>query len=304
MSPQAPATTLAAARPLDWLLLVFLASIWGASFLFIKIAVVEVTPMTLVALRLAIAAGVMALVARALGERLPRDLATWRQFTVIAFVGNLIPFWLITWGEQEIDSGLAAILMATMPLATLLLAHVFTPDDRLTPTKLAGMLLGFSGILVLVGWEALTGLGSQALAQLATALAATCYAVSSVFVRASGLSRISPLATSTGVLLVSAALALPLAFLLESPLDLRPGGQSLLAIAALALLSTALAYQILFRLLARNGATFMALNNYLVPLFGVMWGALVLAERPEPRALGALVLIFAGIALSRWRPRR
>ncbi|MGH6946439.1 MAG: DMT family transporter [Kiloniellales bacterium] len=304
MSSQSPATALAAARPLDWLLLTFLASIWGASFLFIKIAVVDVTPMTLVALRLAIAAVVMALVARALGARLPSDLATWRQFAVIAFVGNLIPFWLITWGEQEIDSGLAAILMATMPLATVLLAHFFTPDDRLTPTKLAGMLLGFSGILILVGWEALTGLGSQALAQLATAFAATCYAVSSVFVRASGLSRISPLATSTGVLLVSAALALPLAFLLENPLDLRPSGQSMLAIAALAILSTALAYQILFRLLARNGATFMALNNYLVPLFGVMWGALVLAERPEPRALGALLLIFAGIALSQWRPRR
>jgi drug/metabolite transporter (DMT)-like permease len=296
----------AAPRPngLDFVLLVALAAIWGSSFLFIKLAVATIPPLTLVAARLVLAAaGLLAFLALA-GHRLPRDGAYWRGFAVLAVIGNLVPFALISWGELFIDSGLAAILMATMPLATLVLAHAFTRDDRLSAPKLAGMVVGFAGVAVLVGPDVLAGLGREAVAQLAVAGAACCYAVASVYTRRSRLVELPAAVTGAGVLLCAAVLALPISLIVERPWTVAPSAASVLALVVLALLCTSAAYLILFRLLAARGATFLSLNNYMVPVFGVVWGALFLAEAVALDALVALGLILAGIGLSQWPRRR
>lgn len=292
-------------EPLDYLLLLALSAIWGSSFLFIKLAVATIPPMTLVAARLGLAALGLLLFLRATGQRLPRDGAIWRGFLVVAVVGNVVPFFLINWGEVTVDSSLAAILLATMPLATVLLAHVFTADERLTPTKGAGVVVGFGGIVVLVGPDALAGFGREVVSQLAIAAAACGYAATTVFVRRSRLVDLPPAVNSAGVLVTAALVAVPLALVADRPWTLpMPSGQSLLAVVVLALLCTSAAFLILFRLLSTTGATFVSLLNYMAPLFGVFWGALVLSEPLHLDALGALGLILLGLALAQTRGRR
>jgi len=282
-----------------YVLLFALAAIWGASFLLIKVAVVTIPPMTLVAARLVIAAAGMLVYLWATGRRLPSDGAIWRDFVVLAVAGNILPFALISWGEVVIDSGLAAILMAVMPLSSLVLAHVFTRDERLSPAKLAGVLVGFVGIVVLVGPGVLAGLGLEVLAQIAVAGAAVCYAISNVYTRVRGVVALPAAVTSSGVLLCAAILSIPLSLIVDRPWDIVPTTESLFALLILALVCTSLAYLILFHLIKTTGATFVAFINYLVPVFGVAWGALLLRETVQAGALAGLTLILAGIAISR-----
>lgn len=288
----------------DYLLLFALAAIWGSSFLFIKLAVVSLPPMTLVAARLWIAAAGMLVYLAAVGGSLPRDAATWRHFAVIAVLGNLLPFFLISWGELSIDSGMAAILMATMPLVTLTLAHAFTPDDRVTPAKLLGLAVGFGGIVVLVGPGVIAGLGREVLAQLAVAAAAWCYSGSSVYTRWSTLKDLPAATTASGVLICAALLSLPFALVLDRPWTLSPTAGAVWALVTLALLCTSVAYLILFRLLSTTRATFVSNINYLVPVFGVFWGAAFLGESLGLGALAALGLILLGVGVAEASARR
>jgi drug/metabolite transporter (DMT)-like permease len=285
-------------QPVDYLLLLALSAIWGSSFLFIKISVATIPPMTLTAARLILAALGLLPFLWATGRRLPREARIWWDFSVVAFIGNLVPFFLIGWGETTIDSGLAAILMATMPLASVVLAHAFTKDDRLTLGKVLGMLAGFSGIVVLVGPYALAGLGREVAAQLAVAVAASLYAVTNVYTRNSRLRDLHPVVNGSGVLLCAAVMSLPLSLALDRPWALKPSTDSLLALLVLAWLCTSLAYLILFRLISTTRVTFAALLNYLIPVFGVLWGAALLGEALRAEALGALGLILFGIALA------
>lgn len=285
--------------PVAYALLFALAAIWGASFVLIKLAVEAIVPMTLVAARLVLAAAAMLVYLWATGRRLPRGGALWRDFAVIAVTGNILPFALITWGEVIIDSGLAAVLMAIMPLSTLALAHVFTRDDRLSPVKLAGMLVGLGGVLVLVGPDALAGFGREVLAQIAVAGAAVSYAVANVYTRVRRVVELPAAVTSAGVLLSAAILAVPLSLIVDRPWDLAPTSESLVALLILALVCTSLAYLILFHLISTTSATFVAFINYLVPVFGVAWGALILGETLRAETLAGLLLILAGIAISR-----
>ncbi len=286
-----------------YVLLFVLSAIWGSSFLFIKIAVATIPPMTLVAARLVLAAAGMLAYLWATGRMLPRDPDIWRGFVVIAIAGNVVPFLLIFWGEQAIDSGLAAILMAIMPLSSLALAHVFTRDERLTTARLAGMCVGLVGIVVLVGPEVMAGLGREALAQIAVAGAAFCYAVSNVYTRIHKVVALPASVTGAGVLLCAAVLSVPLSLIVDRPWQLQPGTGSLAALVVLALVCTSLAYLILFRLISTTGATFVAFINYLVPVFGVLWGAVFLNETVRADASAGLALILAGIGISRlpWR---
>ncbi len=292
------------AGPRQYLLLVTLAAIWGSSFLFIKVAVESLPPWTLVSGRLWLAAVALLILLRLQGHRLPRDPRVWRHLVVIGAVGNLLPFFLITWGEVSLDSGMTAILMAVMPLATVLLAHFFTRDERLGWLKLIGVALGFSGVLLLVGPEALQGLGRQVLAQLAVAAAACCYAVTGIYSRVTRTTALPPTVVSAGVLLVAALLSLPFCLLLEAPWRLSPSGVSLVSLLVLGLLCTAVAYIILFHLIERAGVTFVAMNNYMIPCFGLLWGSLFLSERLQITALLALALILAGVAFTQWGGRR
>lgn len=304
--PRGPADAasarLRAAGPVDLGLLVLLGAIWGSSFLFIKLAVPTIPPLTIVAGRVGLGALLLLAAMRLRGLRLPREPAVWRRLAAIAVVGNVLPFALISWGEGRIDSALAAILMSTVPLATVLLAHLLTRDERLSPGKVAGVAIGLAGVALLIGPGALGGLGERLWGQLAVVLAACGYAMSGIVAR--GLSGLSATATGAGVLSVAAAIAVPASLLVDRPWTLEPAPLGLAAVTVLGAVCTAGAYMILFRLATTIGATFLSLNNYLIPAFGVLWGALFLGEAVPPRALGALLLILGGIALTQLTQRR
>lgn len=290
----------------DLAFLILLSALWGASFLFIKLAIKDIPPLTLVAFRLLLAAMILGFFVAISGKKLPKTLETWRHFAVLAFIGIALPFFLISWGELYIDSSLAAILMSVMPLATILLAHRFTGDEPLTSKKLLGFLLGFAGVVILVGPSAVSGLGDEVAAQLALAAAALCYACNAVYVRASGVSSVPASVLSAGVLLTAAAMVLPFALLLDQPWNLNPARSAWWAFLALTLFSTCLAYMILFHLLHRRGASFTSYLNYLVPLFGVAFGAIFLEEELKLQYLLALLLVLSGVAVanSNWNLRR
>ena len=264
--------------------------------MFIKIAVVSIPPLTLAAGRVALAAAVLYAFIRLSGKRMPRLGRNWTLYFTVAFFGNSLPFTLIGWGEEHIDSGLAAILMAVMPLATLLLAHVFVKDEPLTMNKLIGIAVGFTGVVVLVGPDVLKGLGSDALRQGAVAGGALCYAVATITARL--LPEAPPAVRAASVLMWSAVQIVPTALILDAPWLLIPSVGSLASAVYLGLFPTALATIIYFYLISARGASFIAFNNYLVPVFGVMWGTALLGERVSMQELIALALILGGIATS------
>lgn len=284
----------------DYGLLVLLAALWGSSFMFIKLAVATVPAVSMTALRLVLAALFIYVVARTLGEDLPRSGRIWGAIVLSALVGNALPFTLISWGQERIDAGLSAVLMGAMPLTTAVLAHVLTADEKLSVRRSAGVLLGFCGLVILIGPEALDRLGDHTVRQLAVVAAACCYGLNAVITRQLvGLPRNG---LAAAVLLASAAMMLPTCLLLESPWSLQPSALSLSAIVVLAVVHTALGSLLLFALVHRQGASFFSQINFLVPLFGMVWAALILGERPSVNAYAALALILAGLAVARRQP--
>ena len=278
-------------------LLLTMATLWSSSFTFIKVAVETIPPLSVAAGRLTLAAILIVALARLRGLKFPRQKGVWPIFFVIGLFGNALPFTLISWGEVTIDSGLAAILMAVMPLTTLVLAHFFTRDERMNPARILGVLLGLSGVLVLIGPAALAGLGDEALRQTAVAGGAVCYAIATVTARR--LPKMPLLVSAAGALAASVVFSLPLALLIDRPWTLSPSPESAASVVILGLFPTALATVLYFALLTRTGANFMALNNYLIPALGVIWGILFLHEALSLRAVVALGIILAGIAVTR-----
>ncbi len=283
----------------DFALLATLAAIWGGSFMLIKIALGGFDPVSLTAYRLTVGGVLMLVVALAAGERLalsPRDIAI---LILAGLFGNALPFSLISWGEQTVDAGLAAILMGIMPIATLVLAHYLTEDEALSGRKLAGVTIGFAGLVVLVGKPVLDGLGADVAAQLAILAAAICYAINAIVTKK--LLHLPRRAAAAGIVLAGAVMVWGLALANHQPFD-QPGGTGpVLAMALLALFPTAIAALIMFEILQRQGAGFFGQVNLLVPPFGVAWAFFILGEIPEPRALIALALILGGIAITRGR---
>ncbi|WP_417432597.1 DMT family transporter [Kiloniella sp.] len=282
----------------QYILLVLLGAIWGSSFFLIKITLESITPVTLTAFRLFFASIVLSGLVLILGKRFPRDLQTWGYYALIGITGNILPFVLISWGELHIDSGLAAILMAIIPLTALLIAHLWTEDERMSLPKFIGTVIGFGGVILLVGPEALNGLGDSVLGQLAVAFASFCYGASSVYARKVGLVKQDPIVNGSGILLCASLMALPMAFIVEDPMSLEPSFLSIGSLLILSIVSTAIAYIILYYLLGAVGATFTALNNYLVPVFGMIWGFLFLSESYELEAFIALAVILLGIIIT------
>ncbi len=297
MSAAAP---LAMRRPRigDVALLCLVAATWGGSFPATKIALAHLSNTAVVTGRVLVGAILMGVLAWWAGQRLPADRGTWIKYLGIAVTGNLLPFLLIAFGQRRIDAGLAAILMAIMPLTTLVLAHAFTSDERPNGRRIAGVLLGMAGVVTLVGIDALGGLGSDVIGQIAVAVAAAGYAVQTIIAR--NLRGPAPITNAACVVALTALAAMPL-MLFEGVPSVPPPAAAL-AILFLGLGSTGIAYAIFFRLVATVGANFTANNNYLVPVAGVLWSALFLSERPSARALAALALILAGIAIAHWRP--
>lgn len=293
-------------RPLGhWLLLIALATMWGSSFLFTKIAVASLTPTAVVAARLVIGALVLGALILILGKRLPAERRPWLFIAAMAVTGNALPFWLITWGQQGIDSGLAGILMAIMPLATVLLAHVFVAGERMNRNKAAGFLVGFAGIVLLMGPTALLelrGSGAALFSELAVLCGAICYAVNTIIARHRPDGH--ALVAGAGVILVASLVMAPTAALTDGFVfaDIAPLPAA--AVGFLGIVSTALATVVYFKLVAAAGPSFLSLINYLIPLWAVMIGMVFLGESPEWSSLAALALILSGIGLSEAGSRR
>ena len=216
-------------------------------------------------------------------------------------MGNALPFTLIAWGEQVVDSGLAAILMGVMPVATAVLAHVLVRDERLTGRRTLGVALGFSGTVLLVGFSALSGLGSHTAAQLAVVGAALCYAITTVFVRR--FANLPDILMAAGAMTTGAIVILPFAFLVESPLSISPSFASVAAAVVLGVVSTGFAALIYFYLIRTVGAAIFSQVNFLTPAIGVAFGMVFLGERPGADAWGALALIALGVWLVTRRGR-
>ena len=294
MSPERPGAG-------DYALLITLSALWGSSFMVIKVGVETVPALTVTAGRLVLAAVFLVAIAYHARQTMPRGRGLWGLIVLSALFGNALPFTLIAWGEEAIDSGLAAILMAVMPLTTVLLAHVFTRDEKLTAGKATGVALGIAGLVVLIGPQKLTQLGEDTVRQLAVAGAAFCYGLNAIITR--GLAGQPRRALAAALMVVSTAMLLPASLIVDRPWTLAPSTVSTLAIVGLAVLHTAVGTLIMLAIVRRQGASFFSQINFLVPLFGVVWGALVLLERPPPQAYGALALILLGVAVARRRPR-
>jgi drug/metabolite transporter (DMT)-like permease len=292
-----------AARSLkDWGLLATLVVLWGSNFMFVKLGVATVPPATLVASRLVIGAVILVAVVRAMGHTFPPMGRSWGAYFILAIVGNSLPFWLITTGQKTIDSALAGILMAIMPLTTLVLAHFFVAGERMTRNRVAGFLLGFGGIIVLMGPAALTGLGGSSIeivAQLAVLAGAVCYATQSVMVRR--MLKGDVMVASAAIIAIAAVISLPIALAVDQPWNLSPSRISLYAVIWIGIGPTAIATLAFLKLIGSAGPTFMSLVNYCIPVVAVLLGVALLGEELGANAYTGLVLILGGIALSQLR---
>lgn len=281
----------------EWAMLGLLSILWGGSFFFIGVAVRELPTFTLVLLRVSLAALALWAFVLATGRAIPRNRAVWVAFLGMGLLNNVVPFSLIVWGQHTIASGLASILNATTPLWTVLVAGLWLADEPLSGRKLAGVALGLIGVTVMIGLDALGGVGSQVLPQLAVLLGALSYACAGAYGRRFRRLGVDPIVTAAGQVTASVVLLLPVALLVERPWTLAmPSASTWGAVLGLALLSTALAYGLYFPILARAGATNLLLVTFLIPVSAILLGALVLGERLGPQHALGMALIGAGLA--------
>lgn len=291
----------------DYGLLLALGVIWGSAFSFIKIAVEGVGPVTVAAGRIALAAVILYLAARAAGERLPAVTTgdgrrTWAHFLAVGMLGNGLPFTLISWGEIRVSSSLAAILVGVMPVVTAALARLSGVEARIGWRRITGIAIGLGALVVLMGPAALGEIGGGAvLAQLAVAVAAVSYAVTAVYAKRLSVS-VPTLTLAAGTMTACAAVMVPAALLWEHPWTFAPAARSVAAVAVLGVLPTALAAIIYFRLLVSAGPTFASMINFLIPAFGTVVGVAWLGESLTMHEAAALALILSAIALVRTRP--
>jgi drug/metabolite transporter (DMT)-like permease len=281
----------------EWAILLFLAIIWGGAFMFIGVAVRHVEPLTYVWLRLTIAAAAMFLFLKLKGHQLNLPREVWGSILLLALLNNALPFTLFGWGQTHIASGLASILNATTPIWGVLVAHFYTQDERMTPRKIAGVLLGFAGVATMIGPTLLANVGTDALAQLACIAAALSYAFAAVWARRFRRMGVAPMSVTTGQLTAGALMMLPLALLVDQPWSQPfPPLTAWGAIVALALLCTAFGYVLYFRLIETAGATNALLVTLLVPPFAILFGTLFLDEVLAPQDFIGLALIALGLA--------
>jgi drug/metabolite transporter (DMT)-like permease len=294
------------ANRVDWVLFGLLGLIWGSSFLFIKIGVETLPPFTLVTLRLLFGAVFLAAVIVAAREPLPRDRTVYRHLAILGVLSIFIPFTLITWGEQHIDSGLAAILNATTPLFTIVVASLALHDEPITVNRVLGLLVGFTGVVVIVS-RGLGGAadGSSIYGELAVALASLSYGFGAVYARRN-VHGIRPMTIGLGQVASGLLITAPLAILVDQPFGLSLEPDAIFAVVWLGVLGSGVAYLIFYRILAHWGATRASLVTYLLPIVGVALGVAVRDEPIDARIIGGTVLVIGGVALvnSRYGARR
>ena len=274
-----------------------MGAIWGGAFIFIALALDDFGPVSIASWRVSLGAVVLLIIALLIGQPFPRGFREWRRIFIVGCLNSAIPFFLISWGQQFISSAETALLMAMGTFFALIVSHFTSHDERINKPRALGVSVGFLGVLVLVFWD-ISSAGSGALiGQLAVIVAGCSYATSSIVSRR--LTHLPMISTSAATLLSASLYMIPLAFLLEDPLPAGIADRSLLALAYLGVVATALAMTMRFFIIRANGAVFMSLVGYLVPLFGVLWSALYFADAINLQTLVALMLILIGIALTR-----
>lgn len=286
---------------LEIALLLTLATLWGASYTLIKIGVETIPPITFIAARTLIAGGILFAIIKMRGLKLPRDIGTWQRFMFQACLNSVIPFTMIAWAEQSVDAGLATILNSTSPIFTFLLTIFLTQHEPVTARKLFGVVAGIIGTCLIVGMEALNGLGHELWAQLAIVAATVCYAGAAIFGR--GFKGLDPMMPAAGSLICGGAILLPISLLVDRPWTLAPSVASMLALAGLSVFSTALAFVIYFRLLHTLGSVGTTSQAYLRVPIGVAIGVFTLGENPTPTIWAGLLCIIVGVAALTIPPR-
>ena len=283
--------------PTEWALLLTLAILWGGSYFYIAIAIKVLPAFTIVAFRVVLGAALLYLVVRVSGAAMPRTREAWTAFFVMGFLNNVVPFSLIAWAQGHVASGLAAILNATTPLFAVVLAHYLTGDERMTPARVAGIAIGFLGVVIMIGPDALHGFSTDLLAEFALLVASVFYALSPIYARRFSRAGVTPMVAATGQLTAASVMMVPLALIANRPWELPvPGWEVWAALVALAAISTTLAYIIYYRILATAGAVNLMLVTFLVPVSAILLGAFFLAERLSPNHFLGMAAIGLGLS--------
>lgn len=281
----------------EWAMLIGLSVLWGGSFFFVGVVVNDLPPLTIVVLRVGLAAMALWAYVAASGRRMPRAASVWRAFLGMGMLNNIVPFSLIVWGQTHIGSGLASILNATTPFFGVLIAGWLLADERMSASKLVGVGTGFVGVAVMIGPSAMAGLGGETLAQCAILGATVSYAFAGVFGRRFQKLGLDPVVTAAGQVTASVLVLAPVAIVVEQPFALpSPGIAAWSAVVGLAVLSTAWAYVLYFNILARAGATNVLLVTFLVPVSAILLGVFALGEELFARHYGGMALIGIGLA--------
>ncbi len=281
---------------LEWGMLCALSLLWGGAFFFNSVAVKELPTVVVVTSRVSLAAIILHLALRLGGNRPKMTRELCGAYVVLGMLGNVIPFSLIVWGQSHIPSGLAAILNATTPLFTVILAQFLTADERLTPGRFLGVGIGLAGVMIMIGGDALQALDVNIAAQLGCLAAAFCYALGGVFALRFKAIGVSPMEIGAGQLTAASVLLIPVMLAVERPWSLpAPGAAAVCAVVGLAALSTALAYILYFRILASAGVTNLSLVSFLIPVSAILLGVVVLGEALRPKHLLGMALIGCGL---------
>ncbi|MBI4673002.1 MAG: EamA family transporter [Chloroflexi bacterium] len=282
---------------MSYLILLLLGAIWGASYLFIKVGGETISPLTFVMGRVGVAGITLFLISLVHREKLPplRE-PVWRWLAAMGLLNSVIPYTLITWGETRVSSGLAAILVGAMPIFTVLLAHWLTLDEKLTPPKVTGILLGFAGVVVLFLPDVLAGATFNLVGGLAIVVAAISYAFASIQAR-KHLKGFPHTTVALGQMVTASVILIPASLLIDQPWTLQPSLPALLSLLTLAVVGTAFAYLMYYWLIEQVGATRTSLVTYISPVIAVFLGVIFLNETLERTTFVGLVLIIAGVGL-------
>lgn len=277
--------------------LILAGAIWGGAFIFIAIALEDIGPLSIASWRVTLGAGVLLIIALLIREPFPRGWRNWRYIVIVGCLNSAIPFFLISWGQQFISSAETALLLATGTFTSLIVSHFTSRDERINPLRAAGVAVGFLGVFILVIWDLLEAGRGNLAGQFAVMLAGSSYAVSSILSRR--LTHLPMISMSAATMLSASVYMLPLALLLEDPLPDEISRASLVSLLYLGLIATAFGMTLRFFIVRANGAVFMSLVGYLVPLFGVIWSGLYFADALNTQTLVSLGLILLGIAITR-----
>jgi drug/metabolite transporter (DMT)-like permease len=283
-------------------LLAILATLWGASYTFIRIGVETIPPITFIAARTLIAGGLLLAIIKMRGLSLPKDPAIWKRFFIQACINSVIPFTLIAWAEQSVNAGLATILNSTTPIFAFLLTALITRHEPVTGRKLFGTIAGVAGISLIIGMEAFQGAGKELTAQLAIVVATISYAVAAIFGR--GFKGLDPMMPAAGSMICGAMILIPVSMIVDQPWTITPSAGSIMALLGLSIFSTALAFVIYFRLIHTLGSVSTTAQAYLRVPIGVGIGVIFLGETLAHTAWLGLAFVVIGVAAMTFPPRK